>query len=178
MIDSAVPLPRTTRWSQNLFMVRPFAAESNPDHPDVMGDTRKDLLTVLQAEDVIIDDKTNLNYTVQLCHAYAGHMPMGPLQQEIQACQKIKSAGTHHKTHFRVVFAELGTPIFNLKSLGDVLETLEHALEGLPSLFSYFTSPSPLLLQDCSSCTRLVGFIVILVLEMCCALVIKGRLWT
>ncbi|KAF8445707.1 hypothetical protein L210DRAFT_3723668, partial [Boletus edulis BED1] len=35
------------------------------------------------------------------------------------------------KIHFRVVFAELGEPIFDLKKLSDILETLEHALKGL-----------------------------------------------
>ena len=124
-----------------------------------MEDARKYFLTVLQAEDVKIDDKTD--DTLKMLHdcqvpddcpwwdvspekdpsrrSYlpsAGHIPIAPLQ-EIRAHQKNIEAGNInicHKIHFRVVFAELGTPIFDLKLLGDVLETLEHALKGLPSL--------------------------------------------
>ena len=140
-----------------------FVAIAESNNPDEVEDARKYFLTVLQAEDVKIDDKTD--DTLKMFHdcqvpddcpwwdvspekdpsrrshfPSAGHIPTAPL---IRAHRNIEVGNINicHKIHFRVVFAELGTPIFDLKLLGDVLETLEHALKGLPSLFFLFYSP-------------------------------------
>ncbi|KAF8557267.1 hypothetical protein OG21DRAFT_1520545 [Imleria badia] len=132
-------------------------AKCNPDDPGAVIEAKKYFLTVLRAEDIMIDDK--IDNTLRLFHdidmppdcprhkvspekepslrlhvSSTGHVPLVPLQEEILACQNIptvKVGDIYHKIHFRVVFAELGEPIFNLETLGDVLETLEHALKGL-----------------------------------------------
>ncbi|KAH0826349.1 hypothetical protein J3R83DRAFT_5304 [Lanmaoa asiatica] len=109
-------------------------------------DAKKYFLTVLRAEDVMIDDNTD--NTLRLFHGIdvppgcprhnvrpekepsTGHVSSVPLQEEMLVRRNI-----YHKIHFPVVFSDLGKTIFDLKTLGDVLETLEHALKGLPSSF-------------------------------------------
>ena len=146
------------RLREDKILARVVAAitESNPDNPNAGEDARKYFLTVLQAEDVMIDGKTD--NTLQLfrgcevpddcdwlnvrpekepsrrSHVLStGHTPTVPFREEMPARRKIKAGKISQKIHFREVFAELGTPIFDSNSLGDVLETLEHALKGLPS---------------------------------------------
>ncbi|KAF9236556.1 hypothetical protein BU15DRAFT_49861 [Melanogaster broomeanus] len=112
---------------------------------------RKYFLTVLNAEDVKIhgctDDTeqllrgaalpdTMLLYNIspdrvpsQLSHTSSiGNLPQFPFRRVIAAPG---SGKIHHKQHFRLVFDELGEPIFKLNNLRDVSQTLDRAVKGL-----------------------------------------------
>ncbi|KAF9236609.1 hypothetical protein BU15DRAFT_76812 [Melanogaster broomeanus] len=121
--------------------------------PSAREDAKQYFLTVLHAEDVMIDNK--IDDTLRLLHHEnilsdsrwhdigAGkekelnrstHTPSTdalPLHLTRRTLPAVKSEVVHHKIHFRAVFAELGEPIHTLKKLDEVLETLEHALKGL-----------------------------------------------
>ncbi|KIJ06645.1 hypothetical protein PAXINDRAFT_121498 [Paxillus involutus ATCC 200175] len=121
---------------------------------DKAEDAKKYFLTVLRAEDVSI--KGGTDDTRQLLHgattlgdcswhdvwpdkepsrgshlSSAGHTPTYLTRQGIPPAA---SAKIQHKKHFRIVFKEVCQPIFELKSLRDVLETLLHAVAGLKFL--------------------------------------------
>ncbi|KIJ10691.1 hypothetical protein PAXINDRAFT_101953 [Paxillus involutus ATCC 200175] len=121
---------------------------------DKAEDAKKYFLTVLRAEDVSI--KGGTDDTRQLLHgattwgdcswhdvwpdkepsrrshlSSVGHAPACLTRQGIPPAA---SANIQHKIHFRIVFKEVCQPIFELKSLRDVLETLLHAVAGLKFL--------------------------------------------
>ncbi|KAF9230900.1 hypothetical protein BU15DRAFT_83049 [Melanogaster broomeanus] len=124
--------------------------------PSAREDAKQYFLTVLHAEDVMIDNK--IDDTLRLLHhenipadsrwhdvgagkekepnrsthtPSTGALPSIPLHLTRRTLPAVKSEVVHHKIHFRAVFAELGEPIHTLKKLDEVLETLEHALKGL-----------------------------------------------
>ncbi|KAF8841825.1 hypothetical protein BDN67DRAFT_1010350 [Paxillus ammoniavirescens] len=114
-------------------------------------DAKQYFLTVLRAEDVSIKGRTD--DTLLMLHeqttwgncswydvwpdrepsrrshvSSVGHTPACLTRQGIPPAP---SANIQLKKHFRIVFKEVCQPIFKLKSLSDVLETLLHAVAGL-----------------------------------------------
>ncbi|KAL4068805.1 hypothetical protein V8B97DRAFT_1872938 [Scleroderma yunnanense] len=114
----------------------------------------KYFLTVLQASDVTVDGKKD--DTDQLLHYLplptdCGWYSISP-SPGLSRTRHTSSVGCppsynsrrhapiprkiHHRTHSRIVFEEVCTPLFELRNLEDVFETLGDGLEGLRILHS------------------------------------------
>ncbi|KAF9233645.1 hypothetical protein BU15DRAFT_66398 [Melanogaster broomeanus] len=141
------------RMREDLILEKIFEAIAETQ-PDKVDDARQYFLTVLQAEDVMVDNETD--NTLRLLHgkdipdgsplhdvtaekepsqrshtSSVGNIPSAPLQLMRRNLPAVKSGDVHHKQHFRIVFSELGEPIFDLKKLDGVLQTLGDGLKGL-----------------------------------------------
>ncbi|KAF9239066.1 hypothetical protein BU15DRAFT_47133 [Melanogaster broomeanus] len=95
----------------------------------IMDDTRqflrgKDLPDPMSWYNVSPDkEPSSLTHT-----SSTGNMPLFPVRTAIR---RLGFQNVQHKQHFRLVFEEIGEPIFTLQSLGDVSGTLGYTVKGL-----------------------------------------------
>jgi len=113
----------------------------------------KYFLTIREAVDVTVDGKIDDTHQLlrssplpdncvwrqisaspalsQTCHT----LSVGYPPSDISGPDVPKPTGIHHRTHSRVVFAEVCTPLFEVRNLDDAFKMLQDALKGLLSKF-------------------------------------------